>query len=170
MNFCRRKPPRALDSFAPNENDERKGIGRDENGAVMVELAIAIMPILMIFFGTVQWCACAYMNLIIHHGAFVGARCNAVVHPQMPDSGGAEDCQTGVNTLYDTTKFGTATVTLVAAPGKTSETMMSTEVELDYKCTIPLGNVVACGASRQMHMKATASFPNQGSAYQNIWY
>jgi Flp pilus assembly protein TadG len=161
MNFCRRKPPRALES---------KDVQRDERGAVMVEVALAIMPVLIIFFGTVQWCACAYVNLIVHHGAFVGARCNAVVAPQMPDSGPTDDCQTGVNTLLATSTTAKATVTMLTAPSKTAETMVTTEVKLDYPCTIPLGNVVACGSSRSMKMKATASFPNQGSAYQNIWY
>jgi Flp pilus assembly protein TadG len=164
MNFCRRKPPRAA------LQSKESMVVKDDRGAVMVEFAIAVLPVLMIFFGTVQWAACAYVNLIVHHGAFIAARCNAVVHPQMPDSGPTDDCEKGVNLLLATSTTKKATVTLQVAPAKTAQTMTTTEVELDYPCTIPLGDVVACGKSKEMKMKATASFPNQGSAYQKIWY
>jgi Flp pilus assembly protein TadG len=145
-------------------------LGKDEKGAVMVEFALAIVPVLIIFFGTVQYCVCAYVNLIVHHGAFVAARCMAVVHPGMPDAGKTEDCTTGVNSLFGTDSTLKATVTLQSPPAATAEQLDTTEVELKYKCTIPLGDVVACGRGKQMTMKAIASFPNQGSSYQKVWY
>jgi hypothetical protein len=135
----------------------------------MVEFAIAILPVLIIFFGTVQWCACAYVNLIVHHGAFVASRCMAVVHPQMPDSGPETDCTDAVNTLLALSTKDKATVTSTAVAA-TSEQVAQTTVELNYTCTVPLGNVVACGAGRKLAMKAQASYPNQGSSYQKIWY
>jgi Flp pilus assembly protein TadG len=162
MSSCRQQPPRL-------DGKGRKRIRGDQRGAVIVEFALAILPVLMIFFGTVQWCCCAYVNLILHHGAFVAARCNAVVHPGMPDAGKAEDCTTAVNTLLATSTKDKATVTLTGGAA-TSETVGVTEVKLTYKCTIPLGNVVACGPSREQKWTAKASFPNQGSAYQKIWY
>jgi Flp pilus assembly protein TadG len=145
-------------------------LGKDQKGAVMVEFALAILPVLLIFFGTVQYCVCAYVNLIVHHGAFVAARCLAVVHPGMPDAGKKEDCTDGVNALFGTGSTLKATVTLQSPPATTSEHIDTTEVELKYKCTIPLGDVVACGKGREMTMKAIASFPNQGSSYQKVWY
>jgi Flp pilus assembly protein TadG len=157
-------------ALAQDARQERWTMRDDQRGAVMVEFAIAILPVLMVFFGTVQWCACAYVNLIVHHGAFVAARCNAVVHPQMPDSGPADDCQNGVNALLKDATKEKATVTLESPPAATAETVQTTTVTLDYKCTVPLGNVVACGGSKAMKMTATASFPNQGSSYQKIWY
>jgi hypothetical protein len=156
MNFIRRK---------------RRAAGPlgDQRGAVLVEFALAIMPVFIIFFGTVQYCVNAYINLILHHGAFVAARCMAVVHPGMPDAGKTADCTDGVNVLFPTKANLKATVTLQNSPGTTSEDLDTVKVELKYKCTIPLGNVVACGAKREADMKALASFPNQGSAYQKIW-
>jgi hypothetical protein len=140
----------------------------DERGAVLVEFAMAIVPVLAFFFGTIQFCAAAYVNLILHHGAFVAARCEAVVHPAMPDSGGAQDCTDAVNLLLSTSTKAKATVKPTLA-AKTAQTLDVVEVDLEYPCEVPLGNVVACGKGKKLHMIATASFPNQGSAYQPIW-
>jgi hypothetical protein len=147
----------------------RSKLGKDKKGAVLVEFALAILPVFMIFFGTVQYCVCAYVNLVLRHGAFVAARCMAVVHPGMPDAGKPADCTDGVNALFGNDPNLKATVTLENAPNKMAETLDTTEVELKYECKVPLGNVIACGAARKKTFKATASFPNQGASYQKIW-
>jgi hypothetical protein len=166
MSFCRRQPPRAL---RQPRLDAGPDLRRDQKGAVIVEFAMAIMPVFFIFFGTLQWCACAYVNLLVRHSAFVAARCEAVVHPQMPDSGPADDCKTGINMLLLTALPEKATIRSTL-PTATSQQILTTQVELDFKCKVPLGDVLACGRSRQQHFTASASFPNQGSAYQKIWY
>ncbi len=144
----------------------------DQGGAAIVEFALACMPVFILFFGMVQWSIMAYLHLMVKHAAFVAARCEAVVYPGMPDAGKESDCtKEAMDALFKHVggfEHDTLTVTFNNA-GATSQTMDTANVTLIYKCTIPLGNVVACGASREMQIKAQASFPNQGSAYQTIW-
>jgi hypothetical protein len=150
----------------------RRRFFHDKGGAAIVEFAMACMPVFCLFFGMMQWCIMAYVNLIVRHAAFVAVRCDAVVHPGMPDAGHENDCsEKAMDALfkhvhgYDhqrlTVKFDN--------PAATDQTLDTADVTFDYKCTIPLGNVIACGASRELKLKATASFPNQGSTYQKIW-
>lgn len=144
----------------------------NRGGAAIVEFALACMPVFILFFGMVQWSIIAYVHLIVKHAAFVAVRCDAVVNPGMPDAGEETDCsKKAMDALFKHVgefKEDTLTVTFSNA-GATEQRMDTAHVTLTYKCTIPLGNVVACGSSREMPLKADASFPNQGSAYQSIW-
>jgi hypothetical protein len=139
--------------------------------------------VLILFFGLVQWSINAYMNLLVKHAAFSIVRCEAVVHPGMPDSGSEED------DCLATTPGGASVIgklfahvsgvsegdftidkTLVAA---TAQTVDSVTVTLNYKCSIPLGSSLTCSGGgfggHTQKLVATAKFPNQGSSYQPIW-
>ena len=161
------------------------GLAQDRDGAAMVEFAIAILPVLMMFFGTVQWSVNAYLHLIVKHAAYTIARCEAVEHPGMPDSGtDTVDClntdptsTSVIGTLFahvsgvSSGDFDIRTTTLAGQYAQTPDTV---QVTLNYKCSIPLGNVIACsssggGGAYTQPLVSTASFPNQGSAYQPIW-
>jgi hypothetical protein len=144
----------------------------DRGGAAIVEFALACMPVFILFFGMVQWSIIAYVHLMVQHAAFVAVRCDAVVNPGMPDAGKESDCSKGAMELLfkHVSGIGHDNLSVTFDPaGSTQQRMDTAHVSLNYQCTIPLGNVVACGASRQMPLTADAKFPNQGSAYQNIW-
>jgi TadE-like protein len=146
------------------------GLARDREGAAMVEFAIAILPILITFFGMFQWGILAYVHLLVKHGAFIAARAEAVVHPHMPDSGPQTDVHAGVMMLFKHTPVKAEDVTIEAnLPSETDETLDNVTVKVDFKCGVPLGNVVACGGSKHYKFAETASFPNQGSSYQKVW-
>jgi Flp pilus assembly protein TadG len=149
-----------------------RDVGRDRGGAAIVEFALAIMPVFILFFGMVQWSIVAYVHLIVKHAAFVAVRCEAVVNPGMPDAGKETDCtQDAMNVLFAHVagvNSGDVKVTPANA-GAAEQKLDSVTVKLDYQCTIPLGNVIACTSARVMTLTETASFPNQGSAYQSIW-
>jgi len=150
----------------------RRGLLEDRGGAAIVEFAMAIMPVFLVFFGMVQWSIVAYVHLIVKHAAYVSARCQAVVNPGMPDSKiGDQDCTDAVNQLFAHVSGVQASdfqITPTLA-GPTEQKLDSVTVQLTYKCTIPLGNVIACTSARQQVLTETAGFPNQGSAYQKIW-
>ncbi len=151
--------------------DER-GVVRDEGGAALPEFAMAIMPIMLVFFGMVQWSIIAYVHLILKHAAFIAARCDAVVHPGMPDSGEESDCnKKAMEALFaHVSGVETGDVKVSDSNGSAlSQEMDTVTLRLNYKCTIPLGDRVACGRGKHMALEEKASFPNQGSTYQRVW-
>jgi Flp pilus assembly protein TadG len=148
-----------------------KSLFADRGGAAIAEFALAIMPIFILFFGMVQWSIIAYVHLIVKHAAFVAVRCEAVVTPQMPDAGKDSDCTTdAMNALFaDVPPVSPGDVQVSTSnAGQYEQKTDSVTVTLDFKCGVPLGNVVACTGKR-MTLTETASFPNQGSAYQKFW-
>jgi hypothetical protein len=56
-----------------------KRLARDVRGVVMLELLIAIVPVLVLFLGAVQLALLGAAQLIVSHAAIVGARSAAVV-------------------------------------------------------------------------------------------
>lgn len=163
----------------------------ERGGAAMVEFALAIMPVLILFFGMMQWSICAYVNLIVQHAAIVAARAEAVMRPGMPDNGGetgtGSDLEKAIAPLFvhvagfeSILGLGNLSVKVTTQARPCDQTMNVVQVTLYYPCTIPLGNKIACGGALSdassafggpMFMKLTssASFPNQGSYYESVW-
>ncbi len=165
------KPTSFKASRLTSRSTRRRQLWSDRGGAAIVEFAMASMPVFDLFFGMIQWSICAYIHLILKHAAFVAARCDAVVAPDMPDAGKESDCQKGaVEALFahvHGVEKGEVKVHL-SNPSKYAQTADTVTLDLDYKCTIPLGDHVAC-KGRHMKMTEKASFPNQGSYYQKVW-
>jgi Flp pilus assembly protein TadG len=153
------------------------GLVEDRGGAAIVEFALAIMPVLCIFFGMVQWSIVAYVHLIVKHAAFVAVRCEAVQNTGMPDASttsGTDDCADpnsgAVSTLFADIPGAKGNITITPTlAGPTTQALDTVQVALTYNCTIPLGNVLACGSGMTQTLSESASFPNQGSVYWNIW-
>lgn len=148
-----------------------RGLVADRSGAALVEFALAILPVLITFFGMFQWGMLAYIHLIVKHGAFIAARAEAVIHPHMPDAGQEDEVKKGVFMLFK--HIGGVTEDDlhldVQLAGPMDQTMDTVTVNLHYHCAVPLGDWVACGKGRRYHFVETASFPNQGSYYQKVW-
>jgi hypothetical protein len=149
-----------------------RGLWADRGGAAIPEFAMACMPVFLIFFGMVQWSIIAYVHLIVKHAAFIAARCDAVVHPAMPDAGKSSDCETKAMEALFKHVSGIETGDVKVSENNAadrSQAMDTVTIKLDYKCAVPLGNNVACGRDHRMKLEEKASFPNQGSAYQKTW-
>jgi Flp pilus assembly protein TadG len=155
-----------------------KKLVRDLRGAAVVEFAMAIFPVLCVFFGSMQWGMNAYIHLIVKHAAFSIARCEAVAHSGMPDAGSeADDClattpggPSVIGKLFSHVSgvsAGDFTIDQTLA-SPSDQKLDSVTVTLNYKCGIPLGSTLACTGGVQT-LTATAKFPNQGSMYQPIW-
>ena len=147
-----------------------KRLVADRRGAAVVEFAIAILPVLITFFGMFQWGILAYVHLMVKHAAFVAARAEAVIHPHMPDSGPASDVHKGVMMLFKHVSLvKAANVSIVTTgAGPLDETMDNVTVTVEYICGVPLGQKICCKGNRYVFTE-TASFPNQGSYYQPVW-
>jgi hypothetical protein len=169
-----------------------QALHRDGGGAALVEFAMAITPILILFFGMIQWSINAYVNLIVQHAASVAARTLAVELPGMPDNGGASGSTTdlvkAITPLFvhvpNVLSVGGISNISVSIPTKANnncdQTINTVKVSVLYPCFVPLGNAVACGGGLSgivggatgyyyQQLTATASFPNQGSYYQKVW-
>jgi Flp pilus assembly protein TadG len=148
-----------------------QGVIADKGGVVLAEFVIAVVPILMLFFGICQISVLAYIDLLVKHAAFVAARTEAVVHPQMGDSGSEADVKAGVMELLGAIPTVTAanvTVDTTTLAGQYEENIDTITVKLAYVCTVPLADHFVCPGGLFL-LKGTASFPNQGSSYQQIW-
>jgi hypothetical protein len=154
---------------------------KDRRGVALVEFAIAMVPVFIFFFGSMQMGVIAYMHLIVKHSAYVAARCAAVQNPGGvgnwgTDAGPVSDIKQSVwqlfsypNTVPGVQQGDFAVQTTLAAPTYQGAQLDQVAVTLTYKCTVPLGDVIACGTSKTIPITAVAQFPNQGSVYQNIW-
>jgi hypothetical protein len=167
---------------------------KEGGGAAIPEFAMAITPVLILFFGMVQWCICAYVNLIVQHAAVVAARAEAVMKPAMPDNGGATGTGTDLEKAIAPLFVHIAGFKSIVGEGnlqvsvtdtgtrQCDQTINTVNVTLYYFCKVPLGNRIACGGfsvagaaseafggGPMMQMTSKASFPNQGSYYQSVW-
>jgi len=142
----------------------------DGRGVVLAEFAIAIVPILLLFFCICQLSVLAYVHLMVKHAAFVGVRTEAVVHPRMPDAGSEDDVKAGVMMLLGAIPGVDANdVTIqTSLAGRYEQKLDTVTVVLQYRCSVPLADHIIC-TSGTFPLKASASFPNQGSSYQRIW-
>jgi TadE-like protein len=165
---------------------KRRRLFADRRGAAMVEFALAILPVLLTFFGFLQWAAIAYTHLILKHAAFVAARCEAVRNTGMTDASTVatssgqpptDDCAYTDNKgpyyyLFKDVPGAYGHLSLVTgttlATDPTTQLPDIVQVNLDYQCTIPLGNQMVCGGSH-IQMAEQAKFPNQGAGYCKFW-
>lgn len=161
----------------------------DRKGAALPEFAVAIFPLLWLFFVFVQVATMFTAHLVLHHSAWVAARCGIVQKggylpgdyvsnpdgKQATDNGKAEDvCQkaaidaTGIgfwhNMLWNiTVKYELKN----NAGGKHNEGYgdLVTTVTADYQCHGPvLSNRAVCGNGMKS-LKISVTLPHEGAHY-----
>ena len=153
-----------------------KGLHKNKRGAVLVEFAIAFMPLMITFSSFVQLQQMATARIVVKHATIVGGRAAAVISNKNRNTPDAED-----NDNVDEVKKG---VVAALGPWKTKLTvdvkvddtssckdpygMVSVTVNADYKCSVPFSNLFMCGASKTHSFKPMVSrFPHQGARYQD---
>lgn len=155
---------------------ELKDLRSDKRGAVLVEFAVAFMPLMITFSCFVQLSQMATAKIVVKHSAVVGARAAAVIangHKNTPDQKQGDnkaDVEAGVKAA-----MGPWTKTMksvdVAIDDKSSCTdpygLVSVTVTAEYKCSVPFGGRLLCGAvGATRTMKQTYGFPHQGARYK----
>jgi len=153
-----------------------KGLHQNKRGAVLVEFAIAFMPLMITFSSFVQLQQMATARIALKHATIVGGRAASVISNKNRNTPDAEDKDND-----DEVKKG---VVAALGPWKTKITvnvkvedtsscddpygMVSVTVNADYKCSVPFSNLFMCGASKTHAFKPmTSRFPHQGARYQD---
>lgn len=153
-----------------------KELRSDKRGAVLVEFAVAFMPLMITFSAFVQLQQMATARLVVKHSAIVGARAASVISnkarntPDQKDGDNTDEVKAGVQAAMGPWKNTMSNVTVTVDDSSTCDDpygMVSVTVNADYKCSVPFSNLFMCGAAKTHTFKPmTARFPHQGARYQ----
>lgn len=148
----------------------------NQKGAALPEFAIAIFPLVLMFF---TWCQVAEMfinHLVLHHAAVVAARCAIVDKgPNLPgkyvDSDADTACKNaaiaGVGRVLWYRSILGITVTMDYTGGNDHIKQyddVTTTTTGEFQCNVPLGSKVVCGGSTK-EFKFIIKLPHEGAMY-----
>lgn len=152
-----------MGSFFSTKRDP-KGV----KGAVLAEFAIAAVPLFTMFFTFTQAAFAYTANMVLQHAAMTGARAAAVILPPNPGNVGSEaDVDAAVKAALGRWAGSFATVNVKSTPAPKPYELVTVEVTATYKCSVPMGGRVMCGADALLPMKTIrVQYPNQGAEYQ----
>jgi Flp pilus assembly protein TadG len=159
---------------------EKRKLGdlkNDKRGAVLVEFLVAVMPLMITFSCFVQVSSIATARLVVKHSAIVGARAAAVIANGKKNT---PDQKQGDNK-------GEILMGVRAAMGPWIKTMNNVNVQVDdqsscadpygmvtvtvtadYRCSVPFGGRLLCGAVGATHtLKQKYAMPHQGARYSD---
>ena len=175
-----------LETTISDSPTSKRSLRKNTDGAVMAEFAIALMPLLMAFFGFVQVSRAFQANLVLRHSAIVAARAAAVIsnkNDNLPkekdsdgnDNGNKDDGQAEVElaaalALRPWLEEGAFDDVTVEIDDKSTREdpygMVNVKVTATYNCGIPLGKLLVCGTDSTLKKTVTAGFPHQGAKYR----
>lgn len=152
-----------------------KGLVRNKRGAVLVEFAVAIMPLLMTFFVFFQVAVMVTAKMFVRHATIAAARAGIVIvggGDKNPMRGGEAqgsdgDIQAafraGLGAWGDNGMLvGTVSV---SDPGTQFGDVTATSAVL-FRCNVPLGRRFVCPGGAFLPMADRATLPKQGADYQ----
>ena len=153
-----------------------KRLNKDKRGAVLVEFAIAFMPLMITFSSFVQLQQMATARIALKHATIIGGRAASVISNRNKNTPDAED-NDGVSEIKKGVVAGLGpwkkriTVDVKVDDASTCADpygMVSVTVNADYNCTVPFANLFMCGRSKTHSFKPMISrFPHQGARYQD---
>lgn len=144
-------------------SDDREGT----RGAILAEFAIALVPLLTMFFTFTQAAFAYTASIMLQHSAFVGVRAAAVILPPNPGNVGSEaDVDAAVHAALGRWDRSFANVRVVKRPAARPYELVTLEVHGTYRCGVPLGGRVMCGADGLLPMRPIiVQYPHQGAEY-----
>jgi len=165
-----------MDEPRDNEKSE-KGVHRDVRGAVLVEFLVAAMPLMITFSCFVQLSQIATARLVVKHSAVVGARSAAVMsngHANTPDQGKGNNealVAQSVSAAMGPWRKTMAGVNVTVQDQSSCADpfgLVSVTVRANYRCSVPLGGRLLCGAVGATHLlQQRYSYPHQGARYKD---
>ncbi len=154
-----------------------KGLHENKRGAVLVEFAIAFMPLMITFSSFVQLQQMATARIVVKHATIVGGRAAAVISnknkntPDAADADNVDVIKKGVESALGPWKGKMSNIDVKVDDTSTCGDpygMVSVTVTADYKCSVPFSNLFMCGAGKTHSFKPMiARFPHQGARYQD---
>jgi Flp pilus assembly protein TadG len=153
-----------------------KGLKSDTRGAVLVEFLVAFMPLMITFSSFVQLAQIATARLVVKHSTVVGARAAAVISnkasntPDQKPGDNQDEIDSAVKLAMGPWAQTMKSVT-VSIDDKSSCSDqygdVKVTVDADYRCSVPFGNRLVCGAGGGGHrIKQAFTFPHQGARYE----
>ncbi|MBX3189244.1 MAG: hypothetical protein KF819_19630 [Labilithrix sp.] len=149
----------------------------DKRGAVLVEFLVAVMPLMITFSCFVQVSSIATARIVVKHSAIVGARAAAVIAngnkntPDQPQGDNKGEITNGVRAaLGPWVKTMNNVDVQINDQSSCSDPygMVSVTVTADYRCSVPFGGRLLCGAVGATHtLKQTYAMPHQGARYKD---
>jgi hypothetical protein len=164
-------------------SSEKKFFGKlgvlvaDRKGAALPEFALAIFPLITIFFVLMQVAEIFIGHLLLHHAAVVAARCEVVDKgPDLPgkyvDSDGDAACTNaaiagiGVGSWYKGVQNIKAKADYAGGTAHDDSQYgdVTTTTEADFKCGVPIGKIICNGGSKKLSF--TIKLPHEGALYK----
>jgi Flp pilus assembly protein TadG len=162
-----------------------KGLSRSTAGAAYVEFIIALFPMMLLFFGTMQLNGLLLADLVTRHAAVHAVRAAIVCDSQAgsPQKAGQLASKGGCSweaanmTLAAIKSFGAPDFALtIDGASPSGNGMVTATVTASYHCRVPLAGPLLCGLVRDditrqgesgvLLLTRRASLPNQGANYQ----
>lgn len=136
-------------------------------GAVLAEFVVVIFPLLVLFFTSVQAAAAYSASLRLRHATIIGARAAAVILPPNPGGVGTEaDIDKAIDVALGGTRANFVSLNVKKTPAPKPRELLTIEVTGEYRCGVPLGGRVMCGADGLTTMgPIVIRYPNQGAEY-----
>jgi Flp pilus assembly protein TadG len=156
------------------ESKEKPSLLKDKRGAVLVEFVVALMPMMMTFFGFVEVTKIYAASLGTRHAAITAARAAAVmskVHDNNPATQGGEGeiKSAAGQALAPWISNGAISAVTVTVNDTSSRSdpygPVHVKVAATYHCKVPLmGRIVCKGGTKTITHEAT--MPHQGAKYK----
>ncbi len=147
-----------------------------ESGAVYVEFIVAILPMLVLFWGLLQVNGLLLADLVVRDAASNAVRAAIVCDSDESTSGpsGAQDCaQQAAEATTKAVKSIQSVGVQVANASASGNAPVTATVSASYDCQVPLVASVACSLfagegnfSSVAVIQRSATLPNQGHFYK----
>jgi Flp pilus assembly protein TadG len=157
------------------DDKKARGLLRDTRGAVLVEFVVALMPMMMTFFGFAEVSKIYAASLGTKHAAITAARAAAVFSNKHDNNPGAEgDGEEQIKSAagqalapwIGTGAINKVDVTVTDSSSKSDPYgPVKVKVRATYKCSVPMmGRIICKGGTKVITSEAT--MPHQGAKYK----
>ena len=160
----------------PTQDKKTPSLLRDRRGAVLVEFIVALMPMMMTFFGFAEVSKIYAAKLGCKHAAITAARAAAVMsnaHENNPGAEGSGEEQikaaagAALGPWIGTGAISSVNVTVSDKSSKSDPYgPVKVKVTARYNCKMPMMGRVVCPQGGKMTMAYEATMPHQGAKYK----
>lgn len=159
---------------------------RSESGSAYVEFIIAIVPMMILFWGIMQLNGLLLADLVARHAAIHAVRAAIVCDSQVGHPQSGDELAAPGGCAYEAAKLALSSVRSFGAPdfsirvegaSRTGNGPVTATVIASYRCQVPLAASLLCnglihdeGAGRAssgvLTLTRKATLPNQGAGYE----
>lgn len=150
-------------------------LASDNRGAALVEFVIAVVPMLMTFFGFVQVAKIYTASLVVQHGAIAAARAAMVISKANDNNPGengeiSEAKQAAAVAMLPWVQDGSITNVDVQMTDESSKSdpygPVTVNMTASYRCGVPMMGRIICTGGRKTITARTVKMPHQGANYK----